>query len=187
MKREWTRKMIMTFCMFYILTTLVMCAKTSSAIEEQAMITDIPIGLDEIIAMFGSIDNPRFAIENIVPFELPYPLLYEGKEVTHSLCHKLAVDNFVKAFTDIKNADLTSQVKNYGGIYTQRSIRGYASHPSTHAWGIAVDLEPLLYPLGSLNRFPDGIVKIFNDAGFFYGGDFLSRLDPMHFQLARAY
>ena len=78
-------------------------------------------------------------------------------------------------------------MKNYGGIYAARSIRGQSSHPSTHSWGIAIDLEPEKYPLGSTSRFPDTVVKIFQDAGFFYGGDFKARKDPMHFQFCKGY
>ena len=39
-------------------------------------------------------------------------------------CHKLAVDNFVKALTGIRDAKFTHEVRNYGGIYNRRSIRG---------------------------------------------------------------
>lgn len=61
------------------------------------------------------------------------------------------------------------------------------SHPSTHAWGIAIDLEAERYPLGSAARMPDDVVAVFHKAGFFYGGDFLARKDPMHFQFCTRY
>ena len=56
-----------------------------------------------------------------------------------------------------------------------------------HPWGIAIDLESERYPLGSKARFPDAVVAVFRDAGFFYGGDFASRKDPMHFQFCKGY
>lgn len=151
------------------------------------MLTRIPNGLDEIIHTFGSIDDKDFERDNIVMFDLPYPLLYGEQTVHRSRCHRLVVDNFRQAFIEIAHAGLENEAKRYGGIYNQRSIRGRSSHPSTHSWGIAIDLEPAKYPLGSTDRFPVAIVDIFKRAGFFYGGDFRSRLDPMHFQLCTAY
>lgn len=151
------------------------------------MLDHTPSGLDEIIATFGKLDDQSFEAKNIVMFTLPYPLVYEGATVTRARCHKLVIDNFQKAFQAIKGVGLDGQAKNYGGIYARRGIRGFGAHPSTHSWGIAVDLEPERFPLGSLKRMPDGIIKAFADAGFFYGGDFKSRRDPMHFQFATHY
>ena len=151
------------------------------------MLTQIPVGLDEIIHTFGGLDDSNFEANNVVAFNLPYPLLYQGSPVTHSRCHKLVVENFQKVFEDIKAAGLENEVKNYSGIYAPRAIRGAASHPSTHSWGIAIDLEADKYPLGSSRRFPDAVIGLFRNAGFFYGADFLSRKDPMHFQLCTKY
>jgi D-alanyl-D-alanine carboxypeptidase-like protein len=151
------------------------------------MLQTTPVGLDEIIAAFGRIEEPTFEAAHIVSFDLPYPLLYAGQTVSRARCHRLLVQNFQKAFYDLAQAGLADQVKNYGGIYARRAIRGQAAHPSTHSWGIAIDLEPADYPLGSSKRFPDQVVQIFADAGFFYGGDFKSRKDPMHFQFAKGY
>ena len=149
------------------------------------MLTTTPHGLSGIIQTFGPLDDD-FEQRHIVLFDLPYPLLYAGQTVIRARCHSLLVDNFVAVFTDIKNAGLTDEVKNYNGIYQPRNIRG-ASHPSTHSWGIAIDLEAEKYPLGSLNRFPQDIIDIFHKYGFFYGGDFSNRRDPMHFQFAIGY
>jgi hypothetical protein len=151
-----------------------------------------PNGLDEIIAIFGSIDDPDFESKNIVLFDLPYPLLYAGQPVHKARCHRLAVDNFVEALGKVQALMLDHECKEtdcdeYGGIYCRRAIRGYASHASAHSWGIAIDLEPERYPLGSTKRFPDPIVDAFRACGFFYGGDFETRKDPMHFQLCTGY
>ena len=151
------------------------------------MLTQTPVGLDEIIDTFGNLDIPNFEARYIVPLTLPYPLYYEGSKVTRARCHYLIVENFQRAFDSIQTAGLQDQVANYSGIYNPRSIRGQSSHPSTHSWGIAIDLEAEKYPLGSAQRFPDAVVRIFQDAGFFYGGDFVSRKDPMHFQFCKSY
>jgi hypothetical protein len=151
------------------------------------MLTETPVGLDQIIHTFGNIDDPQFEARNIVLFDLPYPLLFEGTPVRRARCHKLLVENFQKVFSDIKTAGLESEVKNYSGIFARRSIRGFGSHPSTHSWGIAIDLEADKFPLGSTLRFPDEVIRIFHASGFFYGGDFQARKDPMHFQLCKGY
>ena len=147
------------------------------------MLTQTPAGLDEIIRTFGDPDDPKFEANNIVLFDLPYTLLFEGKAVKHARCHKLLVENFQQAFREIQAAGFESQVKNFSGIFNKRVQKG-GTRPSTHSWGIAIDLEAEKFPLGSLERFPDEIVKIFKEAGFFYGGDFKKRKDPMHFQFA---
>ena len=147
------------------------------------MLAEIPCGLDQIRATFGSlIDVPK----NLITFPLPYPMLYGTTAVRRATCHRLAEDHFVGALKAIDEAGLSSLCLRYGGIYANRVMRG-GRHPSTHAWGIAIDLESERYPLDSENRFPDAVVEIFRQWGFFYGGDFKHRADPMHFQLAEGY
>lgn len=150
------------------------------------MLANTPAGLDEIIHIFGDLTD-TFEAKYIVSFDLPYTLFYGDSPVNHARCHKLLVENFQRAFEAIKTAGLQNLVTHYAGIYAKRSIRGHEGHPSTHSWGIAIDLEPGQYPLGSPKRFDERIVKIFQLAGFFYGGDFKSRKDPMHFQFATHY
>lgn len=146
-----------------------------------------PHGLAGIMDVFGDPADPEFEARNIVSFDLPYPLVYDGKRIFRSRCHRLAVDNFIQVFMDLDHAGLASEVSNYGGIYAQRSIRGRATRPSTHSWGIAIDVEPAKYPLRSLARLPQPVIEVFKRAGFTYGGDFKGRKDPMHFQLCSGY
>lgn len=150
------------------------------------MIENPPCGLDEIYHVFGDCDDPDFEEENIVPFKLPYPLQYDGKQVTKSRCHRLAVENFQGALQRIMDQGLKKYVLNYGGIYVKRNMRG-RPYPSTHSWGIAIDIEPQKFPLGSKEKMIPSVVEIFHDFGFVYGGDFRSRKDPMHFQLCTNY
>jgi hypothetical protein len=151
------------------------------------VITKIPSGLDEIIATFGSLSDPNFESRNIAGFELPYQLTYAGHPMTRARCHRLAADNFVQAFKNVQDAGQASAFTEFNGIYARRPIRGQTSHASCHSWGIAIDMEASQYALGSNKRMPDSIINAFRAAGFFYGGDFVSRHDPMHFQLATHY
>jgi hypothetical protein len=152
------------------------------------MLIKIPNGLDEIIHTFGSISDPHFEARNIVQFDLPYPLMYEGKQrVTRASAHRLAVPHFQAAFNNIERAGLRDQFTEFEGIFAKRAIRGQPAHPSLHWFGVAIDMLASRYPLGSMGRMPVMVVECFHKAGFFYGGDFKSRKDPMHFQLATGY
>lgn len=146
-----------------------------------------PAGLDAIIATFGSIDAPDFEIVNIVSFPLPYTMFFNGAPVTHTRCHRLLVETFEAVYTKVRDAGYADHYTEFEGIYCRRQIRGQLSHPSTHSWGIADDCGARLYPLGSTARMPDPILAIYAGEGFFYGGDFKSRRDPMHHQFCTAY
>jgi hypothetical protein len=151
------------------------------------MLTQIPNGLDEIIHTYGSIDDANFETRHIVLFPLPYPLIYEGQAVKHARCHNLAVDNFVQAFKNVNDAGVADQFKEFNGIYNRRAIRGQASNASLHSWGVAIDMGASTHKLGSDATWPQAIIDAFESAGFFWGGNFKSRKDPMHFQLATGY
>jgi hypothetical protein len=151
------------------------------------MLTEIPNGLDEIIDTYGSLDSPQFEANHIVLFNLPYSLKFEGQTVTHARCHKLAVDHFIKAFTGIQAAGLAEHFVEFNGIFNHRPIRGQQSHASLHSWGVAIDMGASTHPLGQFVPWPQGIIDAFAAAGFFWGGNFKSRKDCMHFQLATGY
>lgn len=147
---------------------------------------EIPEGLDEIIETYGSL-NEHFERDNIVLFDLPYPIRYAGKPVTRSRAHKKCVPIFQAVFEQIKKEGLTDYANDYSGIYQQRGIRGYPKFPSTHSWGIAIDLEAEDNPMGTKGTLHPRIIEIFETAGAVWGGRFKSRFDPMHFQFAKKY
>ena len=158
---------------------------------------ETPIGLEEIILTFGSLDDPEFEREKIVIFDFPYPLSFHSPvglmQVHRGRCHRLMVPIFQEALAKVGEAGFETCFRPYGGIYARRPQRGSKSFPSTHSWGIAIDgdseteIDPDAYKLGSSVRMPDEVVRIFTDLGFFYGGDFKHRRDPMHFQMAKNY
>lgn len=143
----------------------------------------IPNGLNEIVQVFGPLSKVP---SQLVTFVLPYPMLYGTTTVHRATCHKLAERSMFGALQSVRDAKLETMVLRFGGIYNNR-VKQDGREPSTHAWGIAIDLEPERYPLGSDARFPKVIVDIFKHFGFIYGGDFEKRPDPMHFQLCSGY
>jgi hypothetical protein len=151
------------------------------------MLTTTPNGLPEIIQVFGDIHDPNFEAKYIAPFTLPYPIRYAGVPKTTARCHHLLADNFIAVFTDIQTAGLIDKANDYSGIFATRPIRGYSKFPSCHSWGIAIDLEATDNPLGSTGHMDPGVIAIFKKHGFFWGGDFIHRHDPMHFQFATGY
>ena len=104
------------------------------------MLTEIPNGLDEIIAAYGSLAEPQFENKHIVRL-------------------------FTRSF---QSADMR-RIPNL--------IRG--------EW--RVDMGASAQPTGQNGPWPQGILDAFASAGFFWGGNFKSRKDCMHFQLATGY
>lgn len=71
----------------------------------------------------------------------------------------------------------------FDGSYNFRPIRG-SSRLSTHAFGAALDLDAEHNGMGKRGNMSPIVVNAFKREGWFWGGDFNSRKDPMHFQAA---
>jgi len=137
----------------------------------------------------GSID-PKWEIERMVKAALPFaiPLSWDtGKSVTSIRCHKLIAPLLEEVFRQIAAQGLKSTVKTYGGGYVYRPKRG-AIKPSTHSWGIAIDLNPNTNAMGSAGDMDPRLVALFEALGFVWGGRWAGRgKDPMHFQYCSGY
>ena len=82
---------------------------------------------------------------------------------------------------------LQKSVKTYGGGYTWRMKRGQAK-PSTHSWGIAIDLNARTNAMGSAGDMDPALVALFERHGFTWGGRWSgANKDPMHFQYCSGY
>jgi len=126
--------------------------------------------------------------------------------------HKLAGDKIIAAFTKMlalasmraeddskKNMVSTEEAKPdalawlraqkydiWGGCFEWRKVRGGAEW-SKHGFGVAVDICPDIGQLGNVEErdsYPRFIVDAFKSEGFSWGGDFIGRVDPMHFELS---
>lgn len=128
----------------------------------------------------------------LVSFEFPYPMLYGGKRVTRSRCHRLVKDSLLRVLTEIGdrwagNRGIMEEAEDFGGIYNFRSMRG-GSRPSRHSWGIAIDLDAddnglhAKWPQDA--DMPLEIMEAFAREGWVGLGWSIGR-DAMHFQATK--
>jgi hypothetical protein len=75
-------------------------------------------------------------------------------------------------------------IKDYGGCYVVRDVRG-ATNLSAHSWGLAIDVNVADNPLGATPNQPAELVTIFESHDFFWGGNYHTRKDGMHFERTR--
>ena len=72
--------------------------------------------------------------------------------------------------------------------YCYREIRGSSTNLSNHSSGTAIDLNSTKHPLGKVGTFPNEKVPMIRALakkyGCIWGGDFRSRKDEMHFEIA---
>jgi hypothetical protein len=80
---------------------------------------------------------------------LPYPHYYweNNKLIKSYLCHAKVYDSLLRVLTKVFNYYGVAEIKKlrldiFGGCLYLRSIRGGEKF-STHAWGIAVDYDPV--------------------------------------------
>jgi len=102
-------------------------------------------------------------------------------------CHKLLASVFTGVFDRIQSSGLQSKITSFGGCFSFRPQRT-GTKLSTHAWGIAIDLNPETNEQGTAGNMDSGLIATFREAGFKWGGDWQGRSrDPMHFQFCTGY
>ena len=160
---------------------------------------DVPNGLDELKATFGNIDryirsdgtlDPTWEYVSMDHAQLPFPLPLDWQRsvtVEKIWCHKLMVPVFEAVFQQIVDRGLQDRVRTYAGCFAYRTQRG-SSKLSTHAWGVAIDLNAYQNQQGTLGSMDGQLVELFEDAGFVWGGTFGGlRQDPMHYEFCKNY
>lgn len=158
-----------------------------------------PEGLEQITAQFGDIQpyigsdghiDPSWEQDKMAYAVLPFAIPLDWNRATtvaRMRCHTLMVAVFESVFEEVVKQSLQSKILTYGGCYAFRPQRT-GNRISTHAWGIALDLNPFENQQGSPGKMDAGIIQIFRNAGFKWGGDWQGKAkDPMHFQFATGY
>lgn len=139
------------------------------------------------IQILGSWTN-----ENIVSIQIPALVGKVGSPKDGIIrVHKKAAPQFLAAFDVIQKLGLSNRILSFAGSFYPRFIRGSNKTLSNHSFGSAIDINA---PENWLNQKPAPVgakgsllelVPIFNAFGFFWGGHYQSRLDGMHFEVAR--
>jgi hypothetical protein len=125
---------------------------------------------------------------HLVPvlFPHPIPLIDDHGNQTgwaHSaLYHPKCAYNFKLSFQNIEDAGLWPELRNFGGSLCVR-MKKSGKVPSTHALGIADDINTLRSPYGHEPNEHPGIIQAREAAGLRWGGKWpLKCRDGMHWQ-----
>jgi hypothetical protein len=158
-----------------------------------------PVGYQAICETFGDLlkhvrsdgtIDPKWDANQMAKAALPFsiPLSWDTTKSASSVrCHKLIAPLIVHVFKQVDARGLRSTVKTYGGCYVYRAKRN-GSKPSTHSWGIALDLNTSTNAMGTPGDMDSRLVALFEEFGFFWGGRWPGRgKDPMHFQYCSGY
>lgn len=98
-------------------------------------------------------------------------------------CNRDMMAPLLKSLHSVKNKGLIGVLRSYDGCHSIRAIRG-GEGLSAHAYGLAIDLNAALNPLGAdhggFYDHPD-FVKCFTDQGFSWGGAWSGRKDSQHY------
>ena len=165
--------------------------KLGISIADVVFPVDVPNGRAEIVQTFGDPLLSGYAEAYLdfcsTPPELNHVFTYKHKTTDNHgfYCNKLLVIPFGNVYKNIVMAGLEQELHTFDGCFNIRNIRGKNSL-STHSWGIAVDHDAALNPLGAESKMHPGIVKCFEGLGFTWGGNW-KRKDAMHFQYAQGY
>lgn len=95
----------------------------------------------------------------------------------------------INGYVQLEKAGVHKEVITYDGCYNDRHVRGMDT-TSLHAWAAAIDLNAATNPM---TTDPDPIkrhgtwsplfIQIMIGAGIYFGGNWHSRADPMHWSL----
>lgn len=145
-----------------------------------------------LLAFYGDPHMAEWEAENLVSIVTLFPIYYDGHP-SKIRCHRKIADALKSAMDQIfvaggnnLKSPILKHVQNYSGCYNLRSVRG-SSRISTHGFGAAIDFDAGVLTLGKnvpASDMPQKVVDIFKKTGAFWGGDYIGRKDPMHFQYA---
>jgi len=118
--------------------------------------------------------QPSWVDRNIVTTEVPL--------LGAVTCHRKLIPMIRGALEEIIAAGLRSEIQVYSGCWSSRTVsRSPTAPPSFHAYGAAIDINAPTNPYGSKPTMNREVVRIFEDWGFNWGGDFLIP-DGHHFE-----
>jgi hypothetical protein len=125
---------------------------------------------------YGDPDKPRFMRRNIVEIDFLGRTMFVHRGASR---HFLRLARLFEARAPEYAAAVgLGELDDWS--YENRDIRGEDAK-SSHAFGIAVDINALANPLGTAGEMPEEVVRQWEAEGGEWGGDW-GRPDPMHFE-----
>ena len=100
-------------------------------------------------------------------------------------CHRAIFPQLRAALEEVVSRGLSDEINpgEYAGCYYPRFIAG-STTLSNHSFGLALDLNVPGNQRGTVGEMDRGVVSIFKEWGFAWGGDW-GYTDPMHFEMAQ--
>lgn len=141
-----------------------------------------------LTAFYGRPGTPS----NLVLVSPPWQMTYEGRPVRGAQVHHLLAASLRAVFEDIAAqvgrdwTRLPPGAVKFSGSYNYRSVRG-SSRVSCHGFGAAIDMDAAgngMNTRGDRGSMSHMVIDAFKRQGWYWGGDFQHRQDPMHFQAA---
>ena len=145
--------------------------------------------LEEAVKRYGTISPGKWADELKWMTVWDAPDCFEnqvlngltGKPCKRIYMNKDMVEPFTAVVKTLEEKGLLKHIKSFDGCFILRDKRGLPGQPSTHSYGLAIDLNATTNALGTDGDMNKEVVKVFIDHGFIWGGSW-KRKDPMHFQ-----
>lgn len=130
--------------------------------------------------------------ENIQTIDVPQLVGKKGANAKGQVtCHRRAADQIRSLFAAWERAGLLDRVLSWEGCFNARFVRGSRTALSNHSFGSGFDINAAYNAYGCepARAGEKGsvreLVEIANALGFYWGGHFSSRLDGMHFEVAK--
>lgn len=143
------------------------------------------------MAYYGDFREKPWASVNLTRVSLPFKMTYEGKLISGVLCHRKIAPALARVFAEIWRECDQDQARvvragaaAYGGCFNVRRIAGSRSW-SNHSWACAIDLSPNTNGFNMKSTLSRVVIDAFKREEFRWGGDYVGRKDPMHFEAVR--
>lgn len=149
-----------------------------------------------LISFYGDPGHKRghldtaWAHANLVIVKPPWRMVFGAKPVAGVQIHRKCAPSLERVFAAIwkhygeeQKAIEAAGLHRFSGSFNFRPVRG-SSRLSCHAFGAALDLDAGRNAMKTKGHMAQPAIDAFKAEGWFWGGDFRTRLDPMHFQAA---
>lgn len=149
------------------------------------------------IQHYGNPESSAFVSKWLQRFTLPADVAavwphYPGldKPITAIYMNKFAFEPLIAVIRELIQTGLIKELLTYDGCLNVRLKRGVNEY-SIHSWGLALDFNAALNPLGQRmgskpKMFTPAFLAVWRKHGWTCGADF-SRPDGMHFQYTNTF